>query len=156
MENNTTQAKRIFIDADGCPVVKNTIRIAMKHKIAVTVVKNHAVQIKNPNPNLVDIVTVDTSRDSADYYIANHLSKGDLAITQDYGLAAMVLAKGADAMSQNGVLYTEFNIDQLLDRRHFNQEQRRKHKKYHSKAKKRTQADDSKFERALEAYLERC
>lgn len=145
---------RIFIDADGCPVVKLTLKIAVKHGIQSTVVKNHAVRIENPNPKFVEVVTVDTSRDSADYYIANHLSEGDLVITQDYGLAAMVLAKKASGMSQNGLLYTDFNIDQLLDRRHFNQEMRRKHKKHNSKFKKRSKEDDDKFEAALISFLQ--
>ncbi len=143
----------IFIDADGCPVVKNTIRIAVKNKLNVIIVKNHSVHIENPNPKLVEVVTVDTSRDSADYYIANRLSAKDLVITQDYGLAAMVLAKNAFGMSQNGMVYSQFNIDQLLDRRHFNQEMRRKHKKHNSKFKKRTNEDNVKFEKALSEFL---
>jgi len=146
---------KIFIDADGCPVVKHTIRIALKHKLHVMVVKNHSVHIENKNPEFVEVVTVDTSRDSADYYIANHLSPGDLVITQDYGLAAMVLAKRSVGMSQNGLLYTEFNIDQLLDRRHINQEMRRKHKKHNSKFKKRTEEDNRIFESALEDYIKK-
>jgi len=145
---------RIFIDADGCPVVKSTLRIAIKRKLKVTVVKNHAVHIENPNPSYVEVITVDTSRDSADYYIANHLSPGDLVITQDYGLAAMVLAKNGQGMNQNGMVFNSFNIDQLLDRRHFNQEMRRKHKKHSSKFKKRTKSDDDKFEKALIEFLD--
>jgi len=145
---------KIFIDADGCPVVKHTIRIAIKNKIQVMVVKNHSVHIENPNPTFVEVVTVDTSRDSADYYIANQLSEGDLVITQDYGLAAMVLAKKSYGMSQNGLIYSQFNIDQLLDRRHFNQEMRRKHKKHNSKFKKRTEEDNKKYENALREFIE--
>lgn len=144
---------RIFIDADGCPVVKLTMKVAIKNGLKVTVVKNHAVHIENPNPAFVDVATVDTTRDSADYYIANHMSAGDLVITQDYGLAAMVLAKNGYGMSQNGLVFTTFNIDQLLDRRHFNQEMRRKHKKHNSKFKKRTKEDDLKFESALLDFL---
>ncbi len=158
MDNNTnpsnSKIQTIFIDADGCPVVKNTVRIAIKRKLKTVIVKNHAVHIENPNPSLVEVVTVDKSRDSADYHIANRVDRHSLVITQDYGLAAMILAKGGKAMNQNGVIYSEYNMDQLLDSRHFNQEQRRKHKKYHSKAKKRTQDDNEKFERALEAFLD--
>lgn len=144
---------KIFIDADGCPVVKLTMKIAIKNGLQVMVVKNHAVHIENPNPQFVEVATVDTTRDSADYYIANHMSSGDLVITQDYGLAAMVLAKNGYGMSQNGLVFSTFNIDQLLDRRHFNQEMRRKHKKHNSKFKKRTKEDDSKYEAALIDFL---
>lgn len=144
---------RIFIDADGCPVVKNTIRIGIKHGLKITIVKNHAVHIENTHPEAVEIVTVDKSRDSADYYIANRLTPGDLVVTQDYGLAAMVLSKNAYAINQNGMVYSVDNIDLLLDRRHMNQEMRRKHKKHTSKFKKRTQKDNEVFEAKLNAFI---
>lgn len=80
----------IWIDADGCPVVNSTINIAKQNSIPVIVVKNYSVQL---NSDYAKIVTVDIARDSADYYIANNINSYDLVITQDYGLAAMVLAK---------------------------------------------------------------
>jgi len=144
---------RIFIDADGCPVVKNTIKIGIKFGLKLIVVKNHAVHIENKHPDHVDVITVDKSRDSADYYIANRLSPGDLVVTQDYGLAAMVLSKEGQAINQNGMLYSANNIDALLDRRHMNQEMRRKHKKHTSKFKKRTQKDNEDFENKLTEFI---
>ncbi|WP_430882580.1 YaiI/YqxD family protein [Fusibacter sp. JL216-2] len=144
---------KIFIDADGCPVVKNTIRIGIKYGLKLIVVKNHAVHIENTHPEHVEVVTVDKSRDSADYYIANRLSPGDLVVTQDYGLAAMVMSKHGLAINQNGMVYSTSNIDLLLDRRHMNQEMRRKHKKHTSKFKKRTQKDNENFENALIDFI---
>ena len=81
---------RIFIDADGCPVVNETIRLAQKLNIPVTVVKNYAHELQS---EYAEIVTVDISRDAADFYIANHLKHEDVLITQDYGLAALALSK---------------------------------------------------------------
>lgn len=146
---------RIYIDADGCPVVRQTVKVAHKRNLPVTIVKNHAVQINIPTGPLLDVITVDTSRDSADYFIANRISSGDLVVTQDYGLAAMTLAKGAYGIGQNGQLYNASTIDGLLNRRHFNAEMRRKHKKNTSKIKKRTEADNLTYETALEALLDK-
>lgn len=82
---------RIWIDGDGCPVVDLAIDVAKKLDLPVTVVKNYAVHIVS---DYAQVVSVDISRDSADYYIANQMTKGDLVITQDYGLGAMVAKRG--------------------------------------------------------------
>lgn len=141
---------KIIIDADGCPVVKITIEICKENNIPLTIVKNI-------NHNIVtdygEVVTVDFTRDSADYYIANNMSKGDIVITQDYGLCAMILSRGGHAITQNGLIVDGSNIDDLLARRHFNQEQRRKHKKFNSKFKKRDSTMDEKYINSLNLLL---
>ena len=125
---------KIFIDADGCPVVDVTVNIAKEMNIETIIVKNHAHHISS---DYATVITVDLSRDSADYYIVNLLSAGDVVITQDYGLSAMVLSKNAHVVNQNGFIIDQYNIDQLLNQRHFSQEMRRKHKIYtHSKKRK--------------------
>ncbi len=88
---------RIWIDGDGCPVVNLAINIAKLQALPVTVVKNHAVQV---NDDYAEIVTVDVSRDAADFYIVNHMMSGDIVVSQDYGLAAMVLAKKGICVTQ--------------------------------------------------------
>ena len=90
----------IFVDADGCPVVDIAVKVAKEKNIYIVVVKNYAVNIDD---DYAEIVTVDISRDSADYYIANRISDGDILISQDYGLAAMCLSKGAICINQNGL-----------------------------------------------------
>jgi len=136
---------RIWIDADGCPVVDITIVIAKKYDLPVTVVKNYAVKIESA---YAEIVTVDIERDSADYYIANHLSVGDLVITQDYGLAAMVLAKRGFCLNQNGREITALNIDFILDSRHQSRVARTQNQRG-PRHKKRTTSDDADFKKAL-------
>lgn len=142
---------RIFIDADGCPVVKLTIIKAKERNIPVTVVKNYAHIIED---DYADIVTVDISNDAADYYIANHIRKEDILVTQDYGLAAMALSRQAYVLNQNGLIIHNGNIMTLLDRRHINQKMR-KDKRIYSKIKKRTPEDDHAFLQALLHLLER-
>jgi len=141
---------RIFIDADGCPVVKLTINKAKERKIPVTVVKNYAHVIED---DYAEIVTVDISNDAADYYIANHIRKEDILITQDYGLAAMALSREAHILNQNGLIIHNGNIMTLLDRRHINQKMR-KDKRIYSKIKKRTPEDDGAFLHSLMKLIE--
>lgn len=140
----------LWIDADGCPVVALAARIAAKYGILAVIVKNHAHEFQSETAR---IVTVDMGRDTADFHIVNHLHPGDLVITQDNGLGAMILAKRGFCMNQNGVMITEDTIDLLLDRRHFHQELRRKHKIHAGKSGKRTPDQDRSFETALTEFI---
>lgn len=139
----------IYIDADGCPVVDEAIDIAKEYNLEVVVVKNYAHVINNPYAR---VVSVDISRDSADFYIVNAIKKGDIVITQDYGLAAMCLSKEAIPINQNGMVYTQDNIDGMLNTRHLHQQLRRQNKHY-GKAKKRSPEADKKFEASLSKLL---
>ncbi len=141
----------IWIDADGCPVVAAAARIASNYNLEAVIVKNHAHEIQS---DTAKVVTVDKSRDSADFYIANHIQAGDLVITQDNGLAAMVLAKRGLCLNQNGIRISDENIDLLLDRRHLHQELRRKHGIHAGKASKRNSDNNQAFERALTELIE--
>ena len=142
---------KVIIDADGCPVVKQAVEISKEYNIEVLIVKNYAHQIED---DYATIVTVDISSDSADYYIANHTGRGDIVITQDYGLAAMSISRGAICINQNGLIISDRNIDSLLSRRHINREARKKDGKY-TKFKKRSSGDDLKFEESFKKLIER-
>lgn len=140
----------IFVDADGCPVVDIAIEVAKENNIKIVVVKNYAVKLDD---DYAEIVSVDISRDSADYYIANRIEKNDILVTQDYGLAAMGLTKGAYCINQNGFLITDDNLSEILNRRHINANLRRK-KKIYTKFKKRNPQADEDFERNLRNLIE--
>lgn len=140
---------KIYIDADGCPVVNLTVDIAKKYNIPVVIVKNYAHEIAS---SYATVITVDIEADSADYYIINHISKGDIVVTQDYGVAAITISKEAICITQNGMIISNINIDGLLHSRHMNQ-QLRKSKKHYSKIKKRTTQDNLKFEDQLRALI---
>lgn len=137
---------KIIVDGDGCPVVKHTIEICKKENIELIIVKNINHKITS---DYGQIITVDFSRDSADYKIANLTKDNDIVVTQDYGLCAMVISKGGLCINQNGKIIDSSNIDTLLASRHFNQEQRRKHKKHNSKFKKRDNNMNEIFKIAL-------
>ena len=140
---------KILIDADGCPVVKETISIGQKNHLEVVVVKNYAHQIHS---DYATIVTVDKSADRADFIIANRVETGDIVITQDYGLCSMVIAKGGICINQFGKVIDSTNIDGLLDRRHLNRHIRMTQGKY-TKHKKRSSADTEAFVATLKSVL---
>ena len=66
-------------------------------------------------------------------------------MTQDFGLAAMVLGKGARAVNQNGLVYTNENIDKLLMERYIGAKVRRGGGRTKGPAK-RTKEDNERFE----------
>lgn len=116
----------LFIDADACPVTREALTIARRHKVL-------AVLIANANQNLeryasrdgVECVQVSGGRDAADFAIVERLSPGDIVVTQDLGLAAMALGRGASAMSPRGRVHSAVTIDMELAVRHAEQVHRR-------------------------------
>ena len=140
---------QIFTDADGCPVVKNTITIAKNSGIKVTVVADTAHFFKLDYGTLI---TVSTDADSADFKIANLITHGDILVTQDYGLAAMALSRGARVLNQDGLIFTNENIDALLLSRHESAKLRRSGIRTKG-PKKRTSLQTESFERALIALI---
>lgn len=132
---------KIYVDADGSPVVNLSISLAKDYNLDIIVVKNHAHNIED---DYATIVTVDVINDGADFYIVNNLKKDDIVITQDYGLAALCLAKGALCINQNGQAYTNDNINSLLSGRYINAKLRQQGKR-HSNARKRSKQDDIDF-----------
>ncbi len=140
---------RIFIDADGCPVVEAAVAAAKRRKLGCTIVCDTAHVF---NFDCAETVTVDQGADMADFKLVSLLSRGDIAVTQDYGLAAMCLAKGANCIDQNGRRYTDKNIETLLDMR-FVSKKARAAGKHPKGPKKRLPEADAAFERELEKLI---
>lgn len=105
----------LWIDADACPVVNEAIKAAAKYDVGVTLVCDDAHWMQRDG---AETIVVARGADSADLALVNRVSRGDLVVTQDYGLAALCLARGARALDQNGRVYDENNIDSLLGMRH--------------------------------------
>lgn len=140
---------KIYIDADGCPVVDITVKLAKSNNLEVIIVKNYAHQIKS---DYAEVVSVDISNDSADFYIVNRASKGDIIVTQDYGLAALALSKSCFVINQNGLIFDNENIESHLNTRHIHSELRRQNKR-HSNTPKRNKSQDIKFEESLNELI---
>lgn len=141
---------KILVDADACPVVDLTVREARARNIPVTLITDTAHVLNRTD---AEVITVEKGSDSADFKLVNLVQKGDLVVTQDYGLAAMVLAKGGRALNQDGMIYSEQNMDTLLFTRHIAKKVRMaggRTKGPH----KRTKEQDEDFLRTLQRMLE--
>lgn len=141
---------RLLIDADGCPVVRIAVDCARRRGVPVTLVCDSAHLFSIPD---VEIITVTKGADSADFRLVNLLHSGDIVVTQDYGLAAMSLARRASVLNQNGLVYTDENIDSLLLARHTSRKLRNAGVRMKGPAK-RTKEQDESFLKALERLLD--
>lgn len=140
---------KILIDADGCPVTKIALSLAKEREIPVVIVCDTAHEF---NDSYAEIVVVDKGADSADFKLVNLANSGDVVITQDYGLAAMCLSKCANVLNQNGLVYTNENIDSLLLSRHTAKKIRNSGGRLKGPSK-RTKQQDEDFKKALLKFL---
>lgn len=136
---------KIFIDADGCPVVDIAVRTAKRYGLECTIICDTAHSIQRDG---AETIIVDKGADSADFRLVNLVSAGDIAITQDYGLAAMCLSKRAIVLNQDGKRYTEENISGLLEYRAVSAKIRRSGGRTKGMSK-RTFQQDKDFEESL-------
>ncbi len=142
---------KIYVDADACPVVRIVENIAEKHGISVTLLcdTNHVL-----NSSYSEVKVIGAGADAVDFALINLCKKGDIVVTQDYGVAAMALGKGAYCIHQSGKWYTNENIDRMLMERHFGKKARRASGKNHLKGpKKRTEGDDIRFAESFEKMV---
>ncbi|MCC3372811.1 DUF188 domain-containing protein [Cohnella sp. REN36] len=114
---------RVVVDGDACPVKAEVARAVQACGATALMVSSHA-HVLVPEDR-VQVVTVDASDQAADLYIANVLTKRDILVTGDYGLAALGLARGAAVLTPRGKAIGEADIDGLLAQRHFSAKQRR-------------------------------
>lgn len=140
----------ILVDADACPVVGIVERIAKQFALPVTLLcdTNHVLQ-----SDYSQVRVIGAGADAVDFALFNLCHSGDVVVTQDYGVAAMALGKGAHAIHQSGRLYTNENIDQLLMERHLAKKARQSSKHHLKGPRKRTREDDQRFENAFTQLL---
>ncbi len=141
----------VFIDADSCPVIKEAERLCKQYNVLLTIMCDPSHII---NSDYAKVITIGAGANAVDLALINSCKSGDIVITQDYGLAALALGKGCRAINQNGMLYTNDNIDMLLDTRYISQKLRNSKSKHHIKGpKKRTKQDDQMFTASFEKLL---
>ena len=125
--------------------------IAEKYNISTTLLcdTNHILY-----SDYSEVIVVGAGADAVDYKQISICHKGDVVVSQDYGVAAMALGKGAHAIHQSGKWYTNENIDQMLMERHLNKKARRSSHKNHMKGpRKRTEDDDVRFAQSFEKLI---
>lgn len=133
---------KILIDADGCPVVDSTVRLAKEHHLECLIFCDTSHMFEKEGATTL---TFSKGADSVDFALVNRIQDGDIVITQDYGLAAMCLSKKAVVINQNGMEYTTDNIDALLNARHIAKKIRNAGGRLKGMSK-RTAAQDKEFE----------
>ena len=133
---------KILVDADACPVKEIIERIAARYELPVMMLIDTSHELTS---DYSEIVTVSKAPDAVDFALINRTGKGDIVVTQDYGVAAMALGKGANAIHPGGRVYTDSNIDVLLMERDIAKKCRRAGERVGGHAKKRTNADDDRF-----------
>lgn len=142
---------KIYVDADACPVVRIIETVARKYDVPCVLLcdTNHVLYSEYS-----EVIVVGAGADAVDFKLISLLSRGDICVSQDYGVAAMVLGKGCYAIHQSGKWYTNENIDQMLMERHLAKKARRSTKKHHMKGPaKRTPEDDQRFEESFEKMI---
>lgn len=140
---------KILIDADGCPVVKQATQIAKENNIEVVIFCDTSHII---NSDYAQIITVSKGADSVDFTLVNEVKSDDIVVTQDYGLAAMVLSKGGKAITQNGMIISDSNLGLLLTSRYESKKARMSGA--HLKGpKKRTAQNDEEFIKSFKSML---
>ena len=144
---------KILVDADACPVISIVERMAEKYGIPVILLcdTNHVLQSEYS-----EVKVIGAGVDAVDFALVGLCQEGDLVVTQDYGVAAMILGKGAYGIHQSGKWYTDENIDRMLMERHISKKIRRSKSKQHLRGPaKRTAEDDARFEESLEQMIQK-
>ncbi|WP_232318267.1 DUF188 domain-containing protein [Salisediminibacterium beveridgei] len=121
--------------------------------VGIVLVSSYAHKRNQVMPEHVQQITVDPDREAADLRIANLVTSEDVVITDDFGLASLLLAKGADVLSSRGMPITDESIDFQLDRR-YHEAKLRKSKKYHKGPKPFTDEDREHFRDKLKIILQ--
>lgn len=140
---------RILVDGDGCPVIDITVRVARQHGCDLIIFTNYSHRVE---VNYGEVKKVDVASQAVDMKIANAAEEGDIVVTQDYGLAALVLGKGAVVLNNSGSRFTQDNIDNLLAKRHHYAKLRRAGRR-HPNQSKRSITEDKKFKLALKQAI---
>ena len=106
---------KIYIDADGCPVKNEVLRVAKRYGLKVYVVSNSRMRI--PQEELLEQVVVSDQYDAADDWIVEQVKDNDIVVSTDIPLAARSLEKGARVLDPKGRIFTKESIGDALANR---------------------------------------
>jgi uncharacterized protein YaiI (UPF0178 family) len=144
-------ATRVIVDADACPKACLQIirRLAMAYDFEVITVASFNHYFAHTNHQVTG-----NEAQATDIAIINQVRQGDIVVTQDWGLAAMVLGKQALAIAPDGRIYEDEQMDLLLEERNTLAKFRRGGGRTRGPAK-RTLKDDHRFEANFLILLKR-
>ncbi|WP_085993555.1 YaiI/YqxD family protein [Oceanobacillus senegalensis] len=144
---------KIYVDADACPVKDIIIEEGLRAGKPIILVTSFSHYSSEKQPQGVETIYVDTGADAADYRIMKLAEKGDIIVTQDYGLASLGLAKECTVIHHKGFFYTNNNIDQLLQTRYLSAMARKSGKRTKG-PKPFTEEDRNKFKQRFIKILQ--
>lgn len=140
---------KLIVDADACPKGALEILIRLSQEYGTTLI---TVSSFNHHINSPCHITVGDGKDEADFAVVNRVEPGDIVLTQDWGLAALVLGRKGRAVSFKGREYTSDNIDFMLDERYKKAKVRRGGGRTKG-PQARSKDDDVSFEKRMRAML---
>ncbi len=140
---------KVIVDADACPkgVLQACFDMGRKYNIEVWTVASFNHDIESDHH-----VVVGSDSQEADLKVMNLTEKGDIVVTQDWGLAAMIVGKQARCLSPNGREYRPENIDFLLEERAMKAKYRRSGGRTRG-PRKRTVKNDLNFLKVLDEMI---
>ena len=136
---------RVLIDGDAFPDIKSIINVCKKYhrKVIIYIDTSHIIE-----NTYAEVITTMTGDNAADILLENEVSKNDLVLTQDYGVAIIALSKGAFAIDQCGKFYTDSNISYLMEARNTNRKLRK-----HTNIKGPKKRNDKDRKRLIESII---
>ena len=111
---------KLWLDADAAPrdVKDVCLKAAERLQLDTVLVANQRLMLP-PGYRHVTTVRVDGGPDVADRYIADNAEPGDVAVTADIPLAALLVPKGVVVIDPRGEVYTAESIGERLSVRNF-------------------------------------
>ena len=143
--------KKIYVDADACPVKHEIVKVATRHKIQVFMVCNGGIRpFRN---NLINLIIVSEGSDEADKWIFEKIKSDDIVVTSDIPLASKCIDKGAYVLKYDGLILNVMNIGNVLATRDLMSDLRSSDPFLQGKSKNFTREDKGKFLNALEILI---
>ena len=143
--------KKIYVDADACPVKDEIVKVATRHKIQVFMVCNGGIRpFRN---NLINLIIVSEGSDEADKWIFEKIKSEDIVVTSDIPLASKCIDKGAFVLKHDGLILNGMNIGNVLATRDLMSNLRSSDPFLQGKNKNFTKEDKGKFLNSLEILI---
>jgi len=143
--------KKIYVDADACPVKDEVTKVAIRNKISTYIVCNGGIR---PFKNLlIKLIIVSEGADEADKWIFNNVIANDIVVTADIPLAAKCLDKGANVIKHDGQVLTVNNIGNILATRDLMSDLRSSDPFLKGKNKSFSQIDRGRFLNSLQSLI---
>lgn len=143
--------KKIYVDADACPVKDEVTKVAVRNKISTYMVCNGGIR---PFKNLlIKLIIVSDGADEADKWIFNNVLANDIVVTADIPLAAKCLDKGANVIKHDGHVLTVNNIGNVLATRDLMSDLRSSDPFLKGKNKSFSQSDRARFLNSLQNLI---